>query len=106
MIYNSVRLMIQGIIDTLEDGDTVVCSDDKDRLLIGFRVDRPGREAHSVGLMTVRMRKGLSDEILGLISTGRGRHQMAWAMTHRHKFTKHWCGRCAELLVLLEVMES
>lgn len=106
MTHNSVQLMIQGITDTLGEGDTVVCADDRTALTIGFRVDGSNRETHSIALTSLRVERGLSDDIVGLISTGRGRRQMAWAMTHRHRFTEHGCERCAELLVLLDVMES
>jgi hypothetical protein len=106
MMYKDVHSMIQGLIDTLEAGDAVVRADDRTQLLIGFRVDRPDRDFHAVTLMAVKMRKGVSDDIAGLITSGWGREQMAWAMTHRHQFTDHGCELCEKLLVLREVMES
>lgn len=102
MVYKDVSLMLQGLIDTLEDGDVVVRADNQLQLLIGFRVDRPGKEDHMVTLTTVKLRKGVSEAFEDLIYTGAGRDHMARAMTHRHQFKDHGCAECA----VWEVMES
>ena len=106
MIYKDVSLMLQGIADTLEEGDVVVCSDEPRQMLIGFAVDRPGSEPHHATVMSLKKRLGVSEDFENLIMSGQGRRRMAWAMTHRHQFSDHGCEECARLLLAQSVMES
>jgi hypothetical protein len=106
MVYKYASLMIQGIADTLEEGDVVVCSDEPRQLLIGFAVDRPGSEPHRITVMSLKKRLGLNEDFKRLIVSGQGRRRMAWAMTHRHQFSGHGCEECAKLELAQSVMES
>lgn len=102
MIYKDVMSMLQGLVDDLKDGETVVVDDDPRQLLLGFRIVRDGAEPHRVGITRVRMRKGVTDDIEDLITSIDGRQRMAIAMSHRHQFKDHDCPEC----VVRDVMES
>ncbi len=106
MVYKHASLMIRGIIDTLEEGDVVVCADDQVQHLIGFAVYRSGSEPHHVTVTSLKKGLGLNEDFERLIMSGQGRRRMAWAMTHRHRFSDHGCEECSRLELAQSIMES
>lgn len=101
-VYRDAFEMLQGVIDDLKGDEKVLSLDDPPRRLIGFKADRDGAEVHQLGLMALKMRKGVNEDFEDLIMSRRGRERMALAMSHRHQFRGHKCGECS----VLEVMED